>query len=87
MGPPEHWDPDKLHVDGGNRSHVLDQARAVRRYFHWLHSTRCIRNRGYLDPAGHADHLHAGTILVGLATLSHHATLTTTATYDNVTVQ
>jgi hypothetical protein len=28
-----------------------------------------------------------GTILVGLATLSHHATLTTTATYDNVTVQ
>lgn len=28
-----------------------------------------------------------GTILVGLATLSHHGTLTTTATYDNVTVQ
>ncbi|MGX9899808.1 Ig-like domain-containing protein [Arthrobacter sp. SA17] len=28
-----------------------------------------------------------GTILVGLATLSHSATLTTTATYDNVTVQ
>ena len=27
------------------------------------------------------------TILVGLATLSHSATLTTTATYDNVTVQ
>jgi hypothetical protein len=28
-----------------------------------------------------------GTILVGLATLSHSATLTTTATYDYVTVQ
>jgi VCBS repeat-containing protein len=28
-----------------------------------------------------------GTVLVGLATLSHSATATTTATYDNVTVQ